>query len=168
MDPLVLAQLLGPLSPTARADLFNSALMGFDAMVGLRFLSVDATGVQAELRVEERHTQPYGLCHGGVYAAVAESVCSVGAALSVMAEGFHAVGIENRTRFLKATRPGTRLQIHATPAAIRGVVREWDCEITGEDGVPRARATVVVRALRAGTAVAGETVGLKGGLSEEG
>ena len=69
--------------------------------------------------------QPAGLVHGGVYAAIAEALASLGTAVAVMPEGKLAMGLSNQTSFLRPITEGT---IHAaardgTAAARRGCGR---------------------------------------------
>lgn len=163
MDPQTIAELLGPLSPEERAALLNQNLFGFDAAVGLRFRYVSGDRMRAELTVTDRHVQPYGLVHGGVYATLAESVCSVGAAFAVMADGKNAVGLENHTRFLRGTRAGVTLVVEAAPRFIKGADRIWAAEIRDDEG-PCATAEVRLRVLEPGRSIAGQTISFKGGV----
>jgi uncharacterized protein (TIGR00369 family) len=57
--------------------------------------------------------QPYGIVHGGVHAAVVETLASVGAAVW-MGERGKVVGVSNSTDFYKAVSDGT-LTATATP-----------------------------------------------------
>jgi uncharacterized protein (TIGR00369 family) len=90
--------------------------------------------------------QPMGLVHGGVYAAVAESLASIGTGYAVMAEGKAAMGMSNNTTFM---RPATEGTIHGVATAIhRGrTTWVWDVEIRNDDGKMCAvsRVTIAVR-----------------------
>ncbi len=74
----------------------------------------------------------HGLVHGGVYAAMLESVCSVGAALAKLARGHNAVRLEKATRFRRGTRVGARLRAEAVPAPEAGDRARWLATITDE------------------------------------
>jgi len=132
-----------PLSGDMR-ELVNAHLGGFDQSLGLRFVSVASDELVAELTIDARHLQPYGLVHGGVYAAMIETTCSTGAALSVMPEGKSAVGLENATSFLRAVREGT-LRCTARPLHRGGRSQVWQGEV--HDQEDRLLATGRVRLL---------------------
>jgi 1,4-dihydroxy-2-naphthoyl-CoA hydrolase len=167
MDINQIIQLFLPLPPEQRAALMSEGLFGFDALVGMRFSYVDPARVSASLVVTDRHIQPYGLVHGGVYATLGESACSVGAAMAVIASGKNAVGVENTTRFHRGARPGTTLLVEATPLSERGSHRTWEAIITSGEGIRHATSRVTVAVLAPGTRIAGEDVGLVGGIEIE-
>ncbi|MGA3185330.1 MAG: esterase, partial [Candidatus Dormibacteria bacterium] len=60
---------------------------GFIGLLGLQFDEVTPTRVTAHLEIGEQHLQPYGLVHGGVYAAVAETLASIGAMVAAGSDG---------------------------------------------------------------------------------
>jgi 1,4-dihydroxy-2-naphthoyl-CoA hydrolase len=166
VDPAQIATLVATLGPEELAALLTQASGGFDAHVGLEFTWASPERVVAKLTPDEQHTQPYGLVHGGVYCAAAEATCSVGAALSVLPQGRNAVGVENRTRFLRASRPGTTLTITATPATVQGDRHTWSAVVLDGEGQRCAEAEVVVRALDPKARVAGAAVTLQRGVEE--
>jgi len=138
----------------------NARLGGYDKAMGLRFVSVGDDHVAAEMPVAERHLQPYGLVHGGVYSAMVETLCSVGAALSAGKRGQSAVGLENTTSFLRATREGT-LHGRAVPLVQGRRSQVWETTITDDAGKVLATGRVRVLCLDAGAAVAGAEVAPK-------
>lgn len=158
MDPMALAQQILALTPEQRADLIHQMQSGFDAHLGMHFRHVATDKTVATLEVTENHLQPYGLVHGGVYCTLAEAVCSVGAVMSILASGRHAVGAENRTRFKRAARVGTTLTATAVPAEISEPWHTWQCTIEDADGRVCAEGSVVVRALEPGTSLAGQRI----------
>lgn len=102
-------------------------------------------------------TQPYGLVHGGVYAAIVETLASVGAALDVLPRGYTAVGLENTTSFLRAVREGT-LRGVASPLQRGRRSQVWNVEIRGDDGKLAASGRVRMLCLEPGAAIAGQDV----------
>jgi uncharacterized protein (TIGR00369 family) len=104
---------------------------GLDAVLGVQWDEMSPTRVRARLVIDERHLQPYGIVHGGVYATVAESAASVGAAMSAAtfdpANG--AVGLENHTTFLRAVGAGTEVTIEATPLHAGRRTQAWQVSI---------------------------------------
>ena len=163
MDLTQLIKLFLPLPPEQRASLMSDNLFGFDALVGMKVLYVGPDRVSATLTVTDQHVQPYGLVHGGVYATLGESACSVGAAMAVLAEGQNAVGVENCTRFHRGARPGTTLQIEATPLTKEVRYVTWQAVIRSESG-RHATSRVTIAILAPGTRIAGEDVELIGGV----
>jgi uncharacterized protein (TIGR00369 family) len=156
-----LAALLSQLPPEQRTALINANLPGFDRVVGLRYDLIDDASVAATLEIEATHLQPYGLVHGGVYATLVESVCSVGAALRELPRGNNVVGLENTTRFVRGTRLGATLRAEArmTEPPADGRSR-WEATITDETGEVCATGRLTVAILAPDAAVAGEAVAL--------
>lgn len=96
---------------------------------GVRIAEVDPKRVVLTLDVEEKHQQPYGIVHGGVYCTLAESAASIGAVIAQ--DGRPAVGQSNHTDFLRATRSGTLTAV-ATPVHVGRSVQLWNVEITDD------------------------------------
>ena len=157
----VLAKLLSSLPADQRAALIDANRTGLDLHLGLRYESVADDRVVATLAVTEAHLQPYGLVHGGVYTAMVESVCSVGAALAELARGRNAVGLENTTRFRRGTRVGARLRAEAVRATETSEDRgRWEATITDEAGEVCATGQLVVAILAPDATVGGEAIAL--------
>lgn len=154
-----LAALLAKLPADQRTALINANLSGFDRVLGLRFENVGDDAIAATLEVEASHLQPYGLVHGGVYASLVESLCSVGAALRELPRGNNVVGLENTTRFIRGTRVGATLRAEAsmTEAPADGRAR-WEATITDEAGEVCATGRLIVAILAPDAAVGGEAV----------
>lgn len=156
-----LAKLLSSLPPDQRASLLDVNRSGLDLHLGLRYESVEEQRVVATLAITEAHLQPYGLVHGGIYAAMVESVCSVGAALAELARGNNAVGIENTTRFIRGSRVGARLRAEAVPAIEPAEGRaRWEATITSAAGEVCATGRLVVAILVPDVTVGGAVVRL--------
>ncbi len=117
-----------------------AASMGFDETLGLQIDSVTSTEVTGHLDPDDRHRQPFGLVHGGVYCAIVESLGSVGSAAHAMEKGMlGAVGLSNSTDFLRSHREG-RLEARATPVHQGRSQQLWLVEITrAADGKTVAR-----------------------------
>jgi uncharacterized protein (TIGR00369 family) len=124
---------------------------GFDALYGLEILELSDDLVRAEVAVRDELRQPFGLVHGGVLTAIAETLASVGTALVVVPEGNAAMGLSNNTSFLRPLLEGT---IHAQ--AIRRhrgrTTWIWDVEITDDAGrlCALSRMTIAVRPIAGG------------------
>src|SRR5436190_19581487 len=83
---------------TPTAEQINGALRGFDLLYGLELLDFAEDEVRAQVVVREELKQPAGLLHGGVHAAVAESLASLATAIGVMRSEERRVGEERRSR----------------------------------------------------------------------
>jgi 1,4-dihydroxy-2-naphthoyl-CoA hydrolase len=121
---------------------------GFDRLYGLRLVSMTDEEVVAEVPVRDDLKQPAGLVHGGVFASIAESICSMATWAAVHAEGRSAQGLSNQTSFLRPIMDGT---IHATARRRhRGrTTWVWEVDITDDAGrlCALVRMTVAVREL---------------------
>lgn len=113
----------------------------FDDLLGGTVTEASASRVVLELPVTAKLHQPYGVVHGGVYAAMAETTASVGAALAVASEGRGAVGVSNHTDFLHAVREGT-LRAEATPLSRSRTLQLWQVAVTDDQGRLVAHAKV--------------------------
>ena len=57
---------------------------GWEAALAIEFDEWTPARVVAHVEIDERHHQPYGIVHGGVWASIVESVASHGAAHAAM------------------------------------------------------------------------------------
>ena len=121
---------------------------GFDGLYGLRVTSAEDGRVCGEITVRDELKQPAGLVHGGVYAAMAESLASLGTGVAVMAGGRVAMGLSNLTSFMRPITSGT---IHGEALAQHRGRTTWVWEVRMTDDAGRlcalTRMTVAVREL---------------------
>ena len=141
------------------AEMLNGSLEGWNAAMGLRFLSATRDEVVAELVIGPAHLQPYGIVHGGVHSGVIETVASVGAALHAMPLGRSVVGLENHTSFLHAVREGT-LRVTARPLTRGERTQVWEGTVTEATGRVAATGRVRLLALEPDAALAGRRAGV--------
>ena len=82
---------------------------GFDNELGLKFIEVTPDGGRAELEINDKLLQPWGIVHGGVYCSIIESLASVSGAVwfAENGAGGTVVGVNNNTDFLRAISSGT-------------------------------------------------------------
>jgi 1,4-dihydroxy-2-naphthoyl-CoA hydrolase len=129
------------------------------ATLGLVWDGLALDRVTAHLDCDERHHQPYGIVHGGVWCAVVESLASVGAALRAVAAGGVVVGVSNSTDFLRAHRTG-RVDAVAEPLHVGRTQQLWQVVLTrAEDGKVVARGQVRLQQLPADRQLAGQAPG---------
>ena len=116
---------------------------GFVELIGLDVQEIGPDRVLAVLDVDERHHQPYGVVHGGIYCSIIETIASYGAVSWAAESGIiGAVGISNATDFLRSHRNG-RLRAVATPIHRGRTQQLWQVTIArDEDGVLVARGQV--------------------------
>jgi uncharacterized protein (TIGR00369 family) len=100
---------------------------------GLVIDHVAADEVRGHIDAGPGHHTPWGMVHGGVYAAAIETACSIGASAAADPSGQFAVGLSNHTDFLRAHRDG-RLEVAARPVHQGRTGQLWACDITREDG----------------------------------
>ena len=119
---------------------------GFDALYGLEYEHADGDEARARVVIDERHLQPFGLVHGGVYAAMAESMASVGTAAGTGMEKFVA-GLSNHTSFLRPVFAGDTITAVAVPRHRGRTTWIWEVEVSDGQGRPCAlvRVTIAVR-----------------------
>jgi 1,4-dihydroxy-2-naphthoyl-CoA hydrolase len=129
---------------TSLPEVLTSAL---DDLLGIRMVECSSERVVLELPITERLHQGYGIVHGGVYATLAETAASIGAALTVRNDG-GAVGTSNHTDFLRAVREG-RLHAEATPVSRGRSLQLWQVDITDGNGRLVAQSKVKLYNLRA-------------------
>jgi 1,4-dihydroxy-2-naphthoyl-CoA hydrolase len=138
-------------SPVSDAGPPRSPLLAvspFDRHYGLEVVECSPELVRGRVPVREQVTQPIGIVHGGVHAAIAEGLASLGTNQGVAAEGKVALGMSNQCSFLRPLGSGT---IHAT-ARRRHRGRTtwiWDVELTDDEGrvCALSRVTVAVRSV---------------------
>ncbi len=127
------------------------------ATLGLVVQTASRDEVTATVDVARLHHQPHGIVHGGVYCSIIESLASIGAALDVMPHGKHAVGLDNHTSFIRATRTGT-LHCRATPVTRGRRTQIWDVTVHNDARELAASGRVRLLVLDAGSQVAGEAL----------
>ena len=120
--------------------------MVFDALYGLEFGETSSDRMTATCLVTPKVLQPFGIVHGGVFCAMAETITSVGTYIGVRDAGSIAVGMSNNMNFLRPITTGT-IHAEAKPRHRGRTTWIWDVEITNDDGALCAigRITIAVR-----------------------
>lgn len=99
---------------------------------GIELTDASVDHCEGRLEIRPDHHQPYGAVHGGVYCTMIETLASTGAALWAMDQGMAgAMGLSNKTDFLKATTDGV-LVGRATPIHRGRTQQLWQVDITRE------------------------------------
>jgi 1,4-dihydroxy-2-naphthoyl-CoA hydrolase len=117
-----------------------------DDILGFELLALEEASGRARVVVTDRVRQPYGIVHGGTYAALAESLTSAATDQAVGSEGIAVLGLSNLTSFLRPVREGTvnaeAIRLH------RGrTTWVWDVRMTDDEGrlCATSRVTIAVR-----------------------
>lgn len=114
----------------------------FLRVAGLRLEETSGSRVRGWIDLGEDHHTPWGVVHGGVYAAAVESAASIGASAAVQERGQFAVGVNNNTDFLRPVNEG-RVDVVAEPIMQGKSQQLWQVIITrAEDGKEVARGQV--------------------------
>jgi 1,4-dihydroxy-2-naphthoyl-CoA hydrolase len=123
--------------------------LGFDRVYGLEIDEIADGLVRGRVQVRDDLKQPAGLVHGGVYAAIAESLATNGTAAMVHGDGNAAMGLSNQTSFLRPVTAGVITAV--ARARHRGrTTWVWEVELSDDDGrlCALTRVTVAVRPKR--------------------
>jgi uncharacterized protein (TIGR00369 family) len=129
---------------------FETRVSPEDSFIGVLGLEIDElvdVGLRtARLQVVPGVCQPMGIVHGGIYAAIAETLASMGTADGVLEQGKVPLGMSNNTSFLRPVSEGT---VHAEARAFhRGRTSWlWDVEMRNDHGklCATSRVTIAVR-----------------------
>ena len=104
-------------------------------LIRLLDMRVDESGpthVSGSIAADQRHHQPWGLVHGGLYTTAIGTFATIGAYAAVKDRAQQAVGVSNATDFLSPHVSG-RLRVLAT-AIQRGRTQQlWQVEIRRPD-----------------------------------
>jgi 1,4-dihydroxy-2-naphthoyl-CoA hydrolase len=99
--------------------------------LGIAFTEIGEDFVRGTMPVDERTMQPYGLLHGGASVALAETLGSTGAAMSVDSAEYQVVGQEINANHVRAARSGL-VTGTARPVHLGGRTQVWTIDIVNE------------------------------------
>jgi len=102
------------------------------ALLGIQFDERTPTRVTGSVAADERHHQPWGQVHGGLYTTVVETFATTGAFEAIRDRGERAVGVANSTDFLRPHTSG-RLDVVAAPVHQGRTQQLWQVEIRRPD-----------------------------------
>ncbi|HEV7233862.1 MAG TPA: hotdog fold thioesterase [Sphingorhabdus sp.] len=101
--------------------------------LGIEFIDYGDNWLKARMPVNERSKQPYGRLHGGASVALAETVGSVAAAMTVDHSKFGAVGMEINANHVRPVQDGF-VYATATAESIGRTTQIWSIRIESEEG----------------------------------
>lgn len=120
------------------------------AQLGMEMTEIGRDFVSGRMPVDHRTAQPYGLLHGGASIALAETLGSLAAAMTVDSASTLVVGQEINANHIRAVREG-HVTGTARPVHLGGRSQVWSIEVVDPAGrlVCISRLTLVVLDRRA-------------------
>ena len=117
-------------------------------LFGIRIIEVGPDFIRAEMPVDERHAQPFGILHGGASVVLAETLGSMASNMT-LPEGRAAVGLEVNANHIASVPKGQSVTAVCRPFHIGRTTQVWQTEIHRADGrlacVSRLTTAVVER-----------------------
>ena len=107
-------------------------MMPFAALLGIEEVTAAPEGVVGRVRWEESRCTSFGVLHGGVLMALADSIGAYCAVLN-LPEGAATSTIESKTNFLRAVRSG-HVEARARPLHVGRTTIVIDTELYDDQG----------------------------------
>ena len=105
----------------------------FVGLTGIQLTDASADSCSGTITIDEKHHQPYGVVHGGVYCTLVETLASTAGALWAIQNGMAGcVGLSNHTDFIRTTTEGV-LVGSATPIHRGRTQQLWQVSVVRED-----------------------------------
>ena len=118
----------------AKSEAIQARLAGsLPGAFGIRILEVGPDFLRAEMPVDRRHVQPYGILHGGASVVLAETLGSIATTLT-LPEGQHAVGLEVNANHLSAVPEGETVTALCRALHLGRRTQVWQTEIQRPNG----------------------------------
>lgn len=113
--------------------------------LGIEITALGPDSISGRMTVDHRTRQPFGILHGGASAALAESLCSLGANLVIDPTKFNCVGLEINANHVRPVSDGFVIA-HSKPLHLGKTTHVWTTEILNSDGklVCTSRMTLAV------------------------
>lgn len=110
-----------------------SDLPGLDGVLGVEHVEMTPDKVVVRFTITDRHLQPFGIPHGGIYCAVHESTASMAGQIWLGTKGV-VVGTNNSTDFLRQAKNGDTITVTATPIHRGRTQQLWHLDSVNQDG----------------------------------
>ena len=117
-------------------DVEAANAMGANTLVealDIRIEAIDEDSITGSMPVDHRTHQPYGILHGGASVALAETLGSTGAALTVDVTRYRVVGLDINSNHVRSVRDG-RVTAVATPFHVGRTTQVWSIEQRDQRG----------------------------------
>ncbi|RKD68124.1 uncharacterized protein (TIGR00369 family) [Sinobaca qinghaiensis] len=114
--------------------------------LGIRIVTLEKEKVIAEMPVDGRVKQPFGLLHGGASVALAETLASVGAYHLVDQDKQYVVGLEINANHIRSKKEGIVTAV-GIPLHIGRSTMVWEIKLMDEEDklLCVSRCTIAVR-----------------------
>lgn len=119
-----------PAEPAVIEARFKDSLPG---LFGIRILEVGPDFIRAEMPVDHRHVQPFGILHGGASVVLAETLGSIASSLT-LPQTQRAVGLEINANHVAAVQHGQAVKALCRPLHLGRTTQVWQTEIHRPDG----------------------------------
>lgn len=116
------------------------------AYLGMEFTGISSEYLKAKMPVNSRTTQPLGVIHGGANAALAESLGSMAAYLSLDRSKYICLGMDLKCSHLRSATHGCVYGI-ATNLHAGKKTHVWEVKIVNEEGELSCFSTVTLAVL---------------------
>lgn len=115
----------------------------------IRIVTLEKEKVVAEMPVDGRVKQPFGLLHGGASVALAETAASVGAYHLVDQEKQFVVGLEINANHIRSKKDGMVTAV-GVPLHVGRSTMVWEVKLTDEENklLCVSRCTIAVRSIQ--------------------
>ena len=135
--------------PDGPPDLRERSAQTLDGALGFEILEAGEEQASGRFEVRDVVRQPFGIVHGGAYAAMAESLASATTYFAVHEGGDIVAGQSNHTSFLRPVAEGT---VHAEARCRHRGRTTWVWEVEFTDDAGRlcalSRITLAIRRAR--------------------
>jgi len=112
---------------------FKNSSVNMDQHLGIEVIEIGDDYIVSKMPVIEKTKQPYGILHGGASCALAESIGSMAAALSMDNTKKYPVGIEINANHISSPTKGY-VYAKAVPVHIGKSTSVWNIDITDDNG----------------------------------
>ena len=110
------------------AGFFENQKKNMGTTLGFNYLKISRDEMIAEMPVDSRTIQPFGILHGGASVALAETLCSLGAWFNI-SENKTAVGIEIHANHHRSVKDGGKVKAIARPIQLGQSIQVWETRI---------------------------------------
>lgn len=121
-------------NPEATVESLNAFSRNtLNAQLGIEFTEIGERHLSARMPVDHRTQQPFGLLHGGASVALAETLGSQAAALTLDLDLQFPVGLEINANHIKSVKDGF-VEGTAKPIHVGRKTQVWEIKIANQAG----------------------------------
>ena len=119
--------------PAGAAEMEGRFAGSLPGLFGIRIIEVGPDFIRAEMPVDERHAQPFGILHGGASVVLAETLGSMASNLTLEGNRM-AVGLEVNANHIASVPKGETVSAICRPLHLGRTTQVWQTEIHRADG----------------------------------